>query len=96
MWSSQALVDPDKRTEMDSKRKKALEDRVCGNRFSTPIKGVVLQCSFIRLFFRYSSNHPSLQSTLMTDFKEFPAVHVLGYSLDFTQVSPMDVKSVSF
>ena len=32
--------------------------------------------------------------TRLADFKEFPACDVLGYSLDFTTASPMDIKSV--
>lgn len=32
--------------------------------------------------------------TRVADFKEFPACDVLGYSLDFTTASPLDIKSV--
>ena len=30
----------------------------------------------------------------VSDFKEFPACDVLGYSLDFTTASPLDIKTV--
>ncbi|KAI6039715.1 MAC/Perforin domain-containing protein [Pisolithus marmoratus] len=33
-------------------------------------------------------------SSTVSDFTEYPACNVLGYSLDFTTASPMDIKSV--
>lgn len=32
--------------------------------------------------------------TRLSDFREFPACDVLGYSLDFTTASPTDIKAV--